>query len=1118
MTRELKNVLEVIDDLKASSLVNVQILKKSLGEINGKLEEISDAEELIFIRNAIADFKDSLDNKFYNIFEQIRELRNEAENDETAVQNAELFEEKFQSLASAFSSNVNTLTDKIERLENRFYEISGAGVEAAKEEFLKITDELKIFHQEMSFNAQNAHNTGAERVAELAEQIKFVSENINTQIGAYKELLEHKAAQVNELIEANSETIKGDNEFLKAKIKAKFKELEEANAEYINDLDTIKASVTEVLNRTDKIPAETSNALQHNFDSIAITAQDALCEIKNLQDYARDIAQAVSTVIEFAEKNQNSDIINAVKELDFSKELSELFEKVDIINNNFNIKSEFLEDQVLQMKTMFSDISIDIQNKEAELLQKESERVQQYYDKIEFVADSVLKLEESLKLTGLEYKEQISALNSDLNEFVAEFNSIYNEVSNSTQMEINNSLEELKQFMSVNSTNYNDKLVIIQEQFTQAFRDLYEIVNKNNTELTQAGVQAQELNDASIKLLESLDAKIDVIAGLDYSENFEALTEQNDETQELVKILQSKVDKLLTTDFNVLPEKQKIVNTQVLDYLQELNDKITIIGQDKVTESNTLNQLLLLAQPEDVSNADLLNAFEEKIAELTKIALAKKDTEVLELNEKILSLINEIDVKLDVLASVDYEENFDELFDKISETQEMVSESDKNVLTNRRFLEKNQDLLLETKKLINDNSDMLLTNSLSVNENKELIGENQELISQNRKLLYELHAKLDVFVSTSDTSALEDELDEIRDIILEQRQILGQDKNSVISENIDKLLTRIDGISKTIDEHDENSAKIKEDLVNTIVSVFSSSNFVEETEEIKDFVEEKTGELSQQLITVQSQIQTIKQNEIADYSYTLADVESDIAKLRLVLNDISSSTSSGDINQISRNIHNLTSSIESISKNLTPAEIYQLKTNILKLNDDILSISSRTNKLLLNSDEAQKTISEGLLAFSHMAYNLEERMTELSNKEFNAEMADKLERMTAMLENSASMDNTFHKAMMFLGEWVDAASETIESINEKADEISEVSEALAQLRKIVPEKMALVDMLEERFEEQQSRMDRLETKLDELTQMTLQNNVLSVAQKIDKMERIISAMGNSIEKLTTYVD
>ncbi len=1111
MTRELKNVLELIDDLKASSLVNVQILKKSLGEINGRLEEISDAEELIFIRNSIADFKDSLDNKFHNIFEQIKSLKDESVKDESALQNAELFEERFQALAGAFATNINNLAAKIEAIEGRFSDISDSGVQAAREEFLKISDELRIFHQEMSIALKTAQENTAARVALLAEGIKLVSDNVNSQTGSYKELLEHKIAQINELIDANSETLKYDNEFLKSELQVKFKELEEANHEYTNDLETIKSSLAEVLNKSDKYAAETSGTLQQNFDSITIMAQDTLCGIRNLQDYAQNLTEPVKVLIDYTENNRNEDVIKAVKDLDLSAEMAGLLEKVDIINNNFNIKSEFLEDQVLQMKTMFSDISIDIQNKEAELLEKEAQRVKQYYDKIELVADAVTKLEESLKFTGLEYKEQISALNKDLNEFVAEFNSIYNEVSNTAQMEITHSLEELKQFMNVNSTNYNDKLVIIQEQFTQAFRDLYEIVNKNNSELTEAGVQAKELNDASVKLLESLETKIDVIAATDYSENFEILSEQNEETQELVKILQSKVDKLLTTDFNALPEKQKIVNTQLLDYLQELNDKITIIGQDKVTESNTLNQLLLLAQPEEISNADLLTAFEDKIAELTKIALAKKDTEVLELNEKILSLINEIDAKLDVLATIDYEENFDELLDKVSETQEMVSESKKlitgtneNVLTNRRFLEKNQDLLLETKKLISDNSDMLLTNSLSVNE--------------NRSLLDELHAKLDVFVSTSDTEALEDELAQIREIILEQRQILGEDRNSVVSENIDKLLTRIDGISKTIDEHDENSAKIKEDLVNTIVSVFSSSNFTEETEEIKDFVEEKTGELSQQLISVQSQIQTIKQNEIADYSYTLADVESDIAKLRLVLNDISSSTSCGDINQISRNIHNLTSSIESISKNLTPAEIYQLKTNILKLNEDILSISSRTNKLLLNSDEAQKTISEGLLAFSHMAYNLEERMNELSNKEFNAEMAEKLERMTAMLETSASMDNTFHKAMMFLGEWVDAASETIESINDKADEINDVSEALSQLRKIVPEKLALIDMLEERFEEQQSRMDRLETKLDELMEQTSQNNTLSIAQKMERMEKIIYSMSNSIEKLTAYVD
>ena len=84
-----------------------------------------------------------------------------------------------------------------------------------------------------------------------------------------------------------------------------------------------------------------------------------------------------------------------------------------------------------------------------------------------------------------------------------------------------------------------------------------------------------------------------------------------------------------------------------------------------------------------------------------------------------------------------------------------------------------------------------------------------------------------------------------------------------------------------------------------------------------------------------------------------------------------------------------------------------------------------------------------------------------------------------LLENAAAKNETFHQVFNFLGEWVDAASNTFENINSKADEIYEVSEALSELRKVVPEKIALIDMLEERFEEQQSRLDRLEAKIDE---------------------------------------
>ena len=1440
MIKELKNVIEVVDDLKASNLVNVQILKKALTDINGRLEEISDGDELMFIRNSIAQFKEALDFKFSNIMERIKELKVSAGDDSAAVENATLLEDKFKSVSSIFDSGMKLLSTKLDDIENSFSRVAAANIETAKEEFAKLSKELKVNQQEIVETHKTFDENTIERFSFVAESIKMLSENLNVQTNLYKEFIDRKTSEIRDYVEANENRIKEDNALVRTELEDKFKEiekansglaaeleqikdsvndviaksdkilqgtsqglgtelekvsgavheilagidnlhsfsetvnqsvekiidfnekhdyadilntlselekfdigfineftaiktsldnilsemeklpvntsqavalelksvteiaedtlaeikvlqnfsgnilrsvdkiseltennqdkeailqtikalegantafagelevikdtvtgvldktdtlvtsqsmaaglksvtdltqetlaevktlqsfsddilksvdkisgltennqdkeailqtmkalegantafagelevikdtvgevldkadtlvtsqnmaaglknvtdltqetlaevktlqnfsgdilksvdklavlaegndketvlqvvkqLEEANIEFANDLDTIKASITEVLNKADSLPDATSQQVAGELKTVTDVARDALSEIKVLQDYSTNIIKSVNKIADYTDKNQNEDIFEAIKELDITQNIADLFEKVEIFNNNFNIKTEFLEEQIQQMKTMFSDIAIDMQNKEAELLQKESQKVQDYYSKIETVSDSMLILEESLKASGVEYQENIAALNKQLNDFIAEFNTIYNELSGTAQLEINNSLEELKQFISVNSSNYNDKLVIIQEQFTQAFKDLYEVLKTNNFELIESGQHAKDATEAHNKLLESISAKIDTIAGNDLTEE---LISQNEETQELVQILNAKVDSLLNIDFNAVSDKQMLFNKKFLEYFENLS---------------------------------------EKAANLTALAeLSQNDTEALELNRKILALINEIDSKINILAAADNSDNIEEILDKITETNTIVSELDTKLdILAASDYEENFDEIGEQ---IAGNKELLeglnsKINSLDFSEDFEQV---LDKVSSNKNLLDELHTKLDVFVSTNDSDLLEDELQEIKDIILEQKEILNQSNNdnaSIVAGNIEKLLSKIDGISATISEHDENSSKIKEDLVSTIVSVFSSSNFVEETEDIKDFVEEKTGELSKQLTDVKSRIETIKQNDVADYSYTLADVESDIAKLRQAMNELSISTPapSAEFNQISRNIHNLTSSVDAISKNLTPAEIYQLKQNILKLNDDILSISSRTNKLLLNSDESQKTIADGLTAFSHIAFNLEERMNELSNKEFNEETATKLEKILALQENAASMDTTFHKVLMFLGEWVDAASDTMESINDKANEINEVSEALSELRKAVPEKLALIDLLEERFEEQQSRMDRLETKIDELTEMTKLNSNLSIIQKVDKMERMLSSLGANIEKLTSYVD
>ena len=145
-------------------------------------------------------------------------------------------------------------------------------------------------------------------------------------------------------------------------------------------------------------------------------------------------------------------------------------------------------------------------------------------------------------------------------------------------------------------------------------------------------------------------------------------------------------------------------------------------------------------------------------------------------------------------------------------------------------------------------------------------------------------------------------------------------------------------------------------------------------------------------------------------------------------------------------------------------------------------------------------------------------MKELSNKEFNEELANKTEKIFMLLENSANSDATIQKVLMYLGEWVDASSKTFENWEEKTEEIKEISDALSELRKAVPEKIAILDYIEERFEEQQSRVDRLESKMDDLADLIKAAYNPAQNQKIEKLENMIASMSANIEKLTSYVD
>ena len=108
--------------------------------------------------------------------------------------------------------------------------------------------------------------------------------------------------------------------------------------------------------------------------------------------------------------------------------------------------------------------------------------------------------------------------------------------------------------------------------------------------------------------------------------------------------------------------------------------------------------------------------------------------------------------------------------------------------------------------------------------------------------------------------------------------------------------------------------------------------------------------------------------------------------------------------------------------------------------------------------------------------------------------------------------------MMYLGEWMDGTSETISSIYDKSVKAASVHELLENIKLTAPEQTDLLKVVEERFEEQQTRIDRLEQKLEKALEMLSEYDENIITAKIDRLDKQLGKLTENIEKLTAYVD
>lgn len=1106
--------------------------------------------------------------------------------EQSVISNLRIAEENIAEKTGKYSQDIvekfDTISDHISAIKSRLEE-APEKEDASTEIAEKIDESILSAKNEINQNIKEDFNSVAQSIGALLARIEAVKSDITSNNVTGRNNLEQSIIAnlktTKETLAANSAKYSGEvTEKLEAisdniaKAKAGLEEVLNSNSsnsaekllliesklnnisdEYEQNLAMLQAKLGEYVMTVDKISEDTNSKLDNSineFIDIKLELNKILDNIKSLQEsntgelstHLIDIIDKLGIITESI-NNSKDEVKTDVKEvlqenINFiDKGLGYLTLSLDEIKSkqseNYDLYTNSLSDKINSIKQEIELVNTDVvsaMNTKSEEFIKEFEPLKQAVDKfLEFDFNEVIgEIKNQVELSYLN-------LLSELNDNLIENHDAYIRIEN-TYKDIASRCASLEDYINsftkdnlelLNSTIANIDLTVrsnlektnsLIEQWQQNIDAIEEKITENRNsyqnsltailEDVKHTLDAKidsgnsELKDCLAVMLnnEDLMYTLESIGG-DLSEKINEYKSHIDESSENIKNDISTMNKTLSDKLDMV--KLEMQNTSA----EELASAINQQAQNIIDTVRNLHEKVDILAMDDNSEicGDILDAVQNLHNKVDILAMSDNSDNVDEINdilEKITSTIKSLHDKIDILAMADNSEmqsEIDEIYDLLLEQKKLIEE-----VSGRNQAE-------EVSEKINEKLSEVLINIDKTTDGTDKIAETLKI----------LHEKVDILALTDD-SDLRDEIDDIKNLIYEQRKLFEEAEDNEKAHEIDnyltQLLSEINKIEKGVSEIDldKNARDIKDSVMTAILSVTDQISFVEETEEIKDFVEEKTDAINRTLLDVKKQLNNITNSgdDMDFYSYTLQDVESDIAKLRLILNDISTSNSSAEVGVISTNINRIAKSIEDLRQSLTNEESFELKTDFEKLNEDILSLSARTNKLLLNSDESYRIICDSLDEFNRRTSSLEERLNILDNRNIENRLSIIDEKVNETMNSNKVLKNV----MMYLGEWMDGTSETISGIYEKASKASSMRGILDELKETVPEKEALIKTIEERFEEQQNRIDRLEKKLEKAIAVIEERDENLVLNKIDKLENQLSKLSLNIEKLASYVD
>ena len=1182
-TERIEHILTTIENLdnseefdKVLNTVNQnagQNLDKILADIENLKtrisEEISSNSKTYFddlsikianIISEISDVKSNLEEKCDNVSEDISQNVSTAfastkismENVIVAMNNLnDMLKEQSEKNAETILANIDELngkvdefsTDIVDELRSSFSDIKtgfssdiASNISDLKLHLGDVVESLRNYVSELNDNSETSKKVVDEKISKKLLAMETAIENCS-------DVYEDKMATLQVKLAEFAQNVQNTSSDVNEKISSSIEELGDIKREIVS----VQDALGEVKSSADEKTEKFLMLLDENVKEILTVIENL--EKSTLKDINSSINENIdlienkfSTVLDVLEKfNSETGLAGSIEE-----KFSALKQEIGLVNTDITGTIQSSRDEILQnfedikksfddfsdydfnklmadlkilLETSFMNFSVDVNGELAsssEAIMRLEQAYKDIFNKITLIEDCVSeKLQNDIELLNITIETNSKNLQclfeEKLDEYIGDMKS-----------QIANMLEDTRVVDAISNTKeeINVKLDVVLDKQNNIEKNITETISNNAEDVSNKiyGNIFSLGEELKNHIKSTCDEVVEKTVDQTVKQTVEQTVEKCDTSkcEENIDILNQKVDALvLSTD------KDEIINS------------INEFGESAEQANNVLNEKIdILVSSTDKD--EILNSLDElgaKTEQANDVLNQKIDALVISTdNEEILHSLEEIEAKADKTGS-DLTETLESLIARVDiiASDDSLKSDLENITEKLDDFEENTEYFKNALDTLSNKVDIIAAdNSLDMLYDK--FDEFSETEDKVAEMLTALHQKVDVIAMDDNDFDIEEEIDDIKELIFEQRkyfEVASDEKANAIDKYLKDVLLKLDNV-----DLEKNSEDIKETIMNALVSLVDQISFVEETEEIKDFVEEKTDAIKQGLIEVQNQLrQLASPDDDFGYSYTLQDVESDIAKLRVAITHLSGN----DFENLSGDIKKIVNSVEGLETTLTQEQIIGLKGNIEKLNEDILSISSRTNKILLTSDESNKALNDGLNNFGSLVEKLEDRLEYLDNTEATERLERKIESIQSMAVESANADKVFHQVMMYLGEWIDTTTENISSITEKTSEINlikenvndviekvsdiqDIKDNIEELRSAVPEKSELLSELENKFEQQEARIDRLEMKLEKILSTLEEKDDMVLNRKVDKIEKMLSRLGTNIEKLTSYVD